>query len=280
MSDERKDPPADRSSSEPTPNELAAEHAPPGASGADRSADGPTVEPAEPRRAGATNTWTRRPSAIDLAEAKAVATAGVASASKAASALSSSVRRGADSFADGVSRGAGRVGSAFEAPGESEVGALLGEADLPELVGDPLEAMARRLDRESDLWRELSLRALARAAWADRVAQTAAVGAWLVTVATAALALFAALVGGGRSWHSVLLVVASIASVLAGTGIVSWVSAGVRRTQGALAGAASERAELAELRLHRLGVVLALRHEDVSLFHRALARLESDTRGG
>lgn len=232
------------------------------------------------RRASATNTWTKRPATMDLGEAKALASAGVAGARRAASALSSTVRRGAGELADGVSRGAGRVGAAFEAPGDSEVGALLGETDLPELVGDPLEAMARRLDREADLWRELSLRALARAAWADRVAQSAAVGAWLVTVGTAVFALFAALVGGGRSIHSVLVVVSAITGVLAGTALVAWVSAGVRRTQGALAGAASERAELAELRLQRLGVVLALRNEDIGLFHRALARLESDTRGG
>jgi hypothetical protein len=233
----------------------------------------------ESRRPSATNTWTKSV-ASDLEGARSAATSGAQHARRAASALSSTVRAGAGQLADGVSRGAGRVGAAFEAPTDSEVGALLGGADLPELQGDPLEAIARRLDREADLWRELSLRALARAAWADRVAQTAAVGAWLVTVVTAAVALVGALFGGARSTQSLLLVLASIGCVLAGTGIVAWVSAGVRRTQGALAGAALERADLAELRLQRLGVVLALRTEDVSLFHRALARLESDTRGG
>lgn len=253
------------------------------------SADAPSNaaemhEPAvESRRPGATNTWTRSvPLDLEGAtrSASAAASTGIQHARRAAGALSSTVRSGAGQLADGVSRGAGRVGAAFEAPADSEVGALLGEANLPELTGDPLEALARRLDREADLWRELSLRALARAAWSDRVAQTAAVGAWLVTVATALVGLFSVLFGGPRSMQSVLLVLASIACVLAGTGIVAWVSASVRRTQGALAGAALERADLAELRLQRLGVVLALRHEDVSLFHRALARLESDTRGG
>ncbi|MBL8681017.1 MAG: hypothetical protein JNK05_17680 [Myxococcales bacterium] len=280
MSDESKAPPTERSGDEPRSDSTDERRST--ATTDEPRADSATelAEATSSRRPSATNTWTRRPSSIDLGEAKALATAGVAGARKAASALSSTVRRGAGELADGVSRGAGRVGAAFEAPGESEVGALLGDTDLPELAGDPLEAMARRLDREADLWRELSLRALARAAWADRVAQSAAVGAWLVTVATAALALFVALVGGGRSLLSVALVVAAIAGVLAGTAIVAWVSHGVRRTQGALAGAASERAELAELRLQRLGVVLALRNEDVALFHRALARLESDTRGG
>ncbi|MFO0556958.1 MAG: hypothetical protein U0269_02955 [Polyangiales bacterium] len=242
-----------------------------------------TSAPVESRRPSATNTWTRSvPLDLEGASkaASAAASTGMQHARRTASALSSTVRSGAGTLAEGVSRGAGRVGAAFEAPADTELGALLGEANLPELEGDPLEALARRLDREADLWRELSLRALARAAWADRVAQTAAVGAWLVTVATALVGLFSVLFGGPRSMQSILLVLASIACVLAGTGIVAWVSAGVRRTQGALAGAALERADLAELRLQRLAVVLALRHEDVSLFHRALARLESDTRGG
>jgi hypothetical protein len=171
------------------------------------------------------------------------------------------------------------VGAAFDAPSESELGSMLSEANLPELEGDPLEAIARRLDREADLWRELSLRALSRAAWADRVAQTAAVGAWLVCVTGALLGLLGVAFGGARSGYAIGLALASIGSVLAATGLVAWVSAGVRRTQGALAGAALERADLSELRLQRLGVVLALRREDPAMFHRALARLESDTRG-
>jgi hypothetical protein len=269
MTDENREPPETDATAKPEP--AAAAH------------EAPPIEArpsaTESRRPSATNTWTKSV-AIDLEGARSAASSGAQHARRAASALSSTVRAGAGQLADGVSRGAGRVGAAFEAPMDSEVGALLGDADLPELQGDPLEAIARRLDREADLWRELSLRALARAAWADRVAQTAAVGAWLVTVVTTAVALFGALFGGARSTQSLVLVLASIGCVLAGTGIVAWVSAGVRRTQGALAGAALERADLAELRLQRLGVVLALRTEDVSLFHRALARLESDTRGG
>lgn len=233
----------------------------------------------ESRRPGATNTWTRSVP-FDLDGAQRAASQGAQHARRAAGALTSTMRSGAGQLADGVSRGAQRVGAAFEAPSDSEVGALIGGANLPELEGDPLDALARRLDREADLWRELSLRALARAAWADRVAQTAAVGAWLVTVATAVVGTVSALIGVARTWSASLTVLASLLSVLAGTALVAWVSAGVRRTQGALAGVAIERADLAELRLQRLAVVLALRTEDVSLYHRALARLEADTRGG
>jgi hypothetical protein len=257
--------------------------------GVSAPADRPAASaaPSEPRhepsatqsaRPSATNTWTRRVK-LDLDGAGRAADKGLTEARRVAGTVTTSVRAGASQLAAGVSRGAGRVGAAFDAPSESELGSMLSEANLPELEGDPLEAIARRLDREADLWRELSLRALARAAWADRVAQTAAVGAWLVSVTGALLGLLGGALGGARSGYAIGLALASIGSVLAATGLVAWVSAGVRRTQGALAGAALERADLSELRLQRLGVVLALRREDPALFPRALARLESDTRG-
>jgi hypothetical protein len=166
----------------------------------------------------------------------------------------------------------------MDAPSASDVGGLLPDADLPALEGEPLEGLLRRLDREADLWRQLSLRALSRAGWADRVGQLASVGAWLVCATSAVLAALRGLVGAERPLSAIALSTVSLAVVLLATAVVAWVGASVRRTQGALARAAIERADLAELRLQRLAVLLALRREDPAAFQRALLRLEGDAR--
>lgn len=179
---------------------------------------------------------------------------------------------------------ASRLGAGLEratrelaAEAGSDLEGLLGEADLPEIGrDDPLAAMALRLDREADLWRRLAMRALARSRAADRVAYLAAGVALLGAVALGVVAGLGALFGvedpGGRA----LLVATGVATVCAGAGCVVLLTRSVRRSQGEVRRAALARADLAELRLHRLGVVLALRDHDDDAARAALARLERD----
>jgi hypothetical protein len=216
----------------------------------------------------AASTWSKRISPEKIQQAHAMATA-----------LGGAVRTGAGSAMSTMGKGASRVADAFSAPPESELSSLIGSANLPELEGDSLVAIARRLDREADLWRQVSLASLSRAGWADRVAQIAAIGAWLVSIATAFLSLAGFVFGAGKSLGNSLLALASVLAVTLGAVVVAWVSGGVRRTQGALAAAALDRADAAERRLQRVGIILTLRAEDQRLFQDALARFEHDTRG-
>lgn len=229
------------------------------------------TESAAPRAStqnSATNTWNKRVPIDRVQQAQSVATA-----------FGGAMKSGAESAVSTMGRGANRMAEAFSAPRESELTSLMSGADLPELEGDSLVAIARRLDREADLWRQISLAALSRAGWSDRVAQTAAVGAWLVSIAAAILGLIGLVLGAGKTLGNSALALASVLGVTLGALVVAWVSGGVRRTQGALAAAALDRADLAEQRLQRVGVILTLRGEDVRLYREALARLEQDTRG-
>lgn len=229
------------------------------------------AKPATQTAGGATNTWTKRAPIDRVQQAQNVASA-------LGGALGGAMRSSAGSAVATMGKGANRVAEAFSAPQESELSSLMSGADLPELEGDSLVAIARRLDREADLWRQVSLAALSRAGWADRVAQTAAIGAWLVSIATALLSLAGLVIGAGKTIGNSVLALASVLAVTLGAVVVAWVSGGVRRTQGALAAAALDRADLAEQRLQRVGVILTLRTEDVRLYRDALARLEQATR--
>jgi hypothetical protein len=183
-----------------------------------------------------------------------------------------------------VGRAASRIGESLRhasdvlaAPAAGDVEGLLSSADLPELESpDPLSSLSRRLDREADLWRALALRALARAGWADRFTQAVAVLSAIGCVALAAVAAVSALFAAGSPGTRSLLLLTGGAVLCAGSAAVAWTAAGVRRAQHTIARDASRRGDLAELRLHRIGAILAIRQLAPEKLPQALERLEQD----
>lgn len=192
--------------------------------------------------------------------------------------VASSVSTTISSASVTVGRGLRRAGRELEAPSGSEVAALIAEANLPEIDGDDaLAALTRRLDREADLWRNLAIRELAHVAWANRIAHLSSALTIVGVLGLAALAAFESLLSasGGRA---LLLVVG--ASVLAmGAIVATAASASVRRSQREVVRDALVRADLAELRLHRVAVAIAAAKADPANAREAIARLERDVAG-
>jgi len=184
-------------------------------------------------------------------------------------------------IADQVRRRLRRASRALAPPGANDLSTLLSGVNLPAIESEQtLENLAARLDAESDLWRGLALRALARATWADRFTQGIAVLAAIGCVALASVAAFVVLFGAEGLLGRTLLLVAAAAVLVAGAAAVAMSSAGVRRAQRSIATRALSRADLAELRLHRVGVVMAQRAAgDEALYREALARLETEVGG-
>ena len=146
----------------------------------------------------------------------------------------------------------------------------------PELTGpDPLEPVARRLAQEAEMWRDLLARSLARSAWADRVANVAAIGTWITSVAASVFGVLTMLLGLERSQGTTLLAVGSVVSAVASAAVVAWVAGGVRKAQSELAATSSARTADAERQLQRLGLVMALRREDRGLYRAAIAQVEA-----
>jgi hypothetical protein len=183
----------------------------------------------------------------------------------------------AEKLGAGLHSGLARAGTALAAPKGTDIESLISETNLPELVqDDPIGSLAIRLDREADLWRNFSLREIARLGWADRIAQAICVLAVLADIALGVVAALAALFGGDNAPGKVLLLGGAALSVMLGAIVVAQVTRGIRRTRHSLAREALARADLAELRLHRVGIVLGWRKQDPALYQEALARLERD----
>ena len=177
----------------------------------------------------------------------------------------------------GLSSGLTSAGRAFAAPKGTEIEGLLADSNLPELeLDDPIASLAIRLDRESDLWRNFSLREIARLGWADRVAQSIAIIAVIGDLALGTIAGLSALIGGENAHGKVLLLGGAALILSTGALLVALVTKGIRRTRHSLSREALARADLAELRLHRVGIALAWRKQDTALYQEALARLERD----
>ena len=177
-----------------------------------------------------------------------------------------------------VQAGLGRVGEALEDPGGELGAALLERADLTELHGEaPLVSLAMRLDREADLWRGVALRQLERAAWAGRLAVIGAAVGLLGEIALAAIGGFRALFGGEIAGAELLG--ASAAILALGMICAGWALARGRQSQLEIARSALMRADLAEVRLHRVAALLELRSVDPARYGEALGTLEADLRG-
>jgi hypothetical protein len=218
------------------------------------------------------SSWSRLPDDRDEAEPKGDDRDG-----RSASELLEHTREHVSRAASRIGEGLRRASDALVAPAAGDVEGLLSSADLPELDSpDPLNALSRRLDREADLWRALALRALARAGWADRFTQATAVLAALGCVALAVVAAVSGLFAPGNPGARSLLLLTGGAVLVAGSTVVAWSAAGVRRAQHSIARDANRRADLAELRLHRIGAILATRQLVPEQLPEALARLEHD----
>jgi len=190
--------------------------------------------------------------------------------------LRTAIGQGAQEISGLLGRGLQRASDVLGSSGASELESLMGSTDLPELQeADPLGALALRLDRESDYWRALALRALARCAWADRAAYASSIVAALGCAAMATVAALDALLGGSAPARVIMLLAGCLASV-AGAATVGSMSSAIRRSQQQIAREALVRGDLAELRLHRVAVVLAVRKQEPSGTLEAIQRLEQE----
>jgi hypothetical protein len=168
---------------------------------------------------------------------------------------------------------------ALEGPAGADVAALIADTNLPEVDGDdPLAALCKRLDREADLWRNLAIRELAHVAWANRIGHAASIVTVVGVVALAGVAAFGALFGATASGRALLVGTAAVSLAL-GALVASWVSSSIRRSQRDIVRDALVRADLAELRLHRVALAMASVKADPERAREALVRLEKDVTG-
>jgi len=197
----------------------------------------------------------------------------MAAATKGTDALEDSLEKGVTAVAGGLERGFRGAKRALDVPSGAALESLIEGSDLPDLgEHDALGALATRLDRESDLMRNVALRELTRVAWGDRLAQTVAVFAAIANLGLAVVAVPGALVGGEHTGQRALLVVAASIALFSG-GLLVWIVArsGSRRAVE-LARETLARAHATELRLERIALLLATREADPKAFKAALAR--------
>ena len=180
-----------------------------------------------------------------------------------------------------VSRGLDYAARVLDAPAGTAIEDLLGATDLPTLTGDnPLLELAARLDCEADLWRNLALRELARLEFRAKTNGALVIVFLAADLALAALAGVGALFGSASAWER--------AGLLATGAVIVTVAAAFTAAQGARARQASEqlvrtalaRADLAELRLHRIGIALAYGKTENAQSLEAISRLERDATSG
>lgn len=195
-------------------------------------------------------------------------------------ALQSGVAPVANRLGAAVDRGVNSVGRALEDPGAGLASEVLKQADLPELsVDTPLASLGVRLDREADLWRGVAMRQLARASWMERIAIMSSVIALIAVLILSAIAAFRALFTGVATNGGVALLL-SIGALLttAGCFLLSRVASRIRHGQIEVAREALVRADLCELRLHRLAILMEVRACDGDGYRASLRQLESELR--
>jgi hypothetical protein len=187
----------------------------------------------------------------------------------------------ADAVGAGVRAGLGKMGDALRVGDAPMVPAeLLAQTDLPELTSaDPLMSLASRLDREADFWRGVAMRQLERAAWTERLGVTSSVLLLIGGVVLAAIAAFRALFAtkGSGNATAMLLGVGLLVLLVAALAVGSLASR-LRRGQMEAVKDAMNRADLAEVRIHRLGLLMELRSAGRDGYVAALSDLESDVR--
>lgn len=205
-----------------------------------------------------------------------------AGARAAGTALKSEVAPLASRLGTAVERGVTTVGQALEDPADPKGSEVAAQEALPAIeAGAPLASLIIRLDREADLWRGVAMRQLTRAAWMDRIAMLGGVGTFIGLLVLAVIAAFRALFANttGASGFGVAVLL-GVGALLTGGGsfLLSRVSSRIRAGQIEIAREALARADLCELRLHRIGVVLELRSVDAESYKASLGQLESEIR--
>jgi hypothetical protein len=176
---------------------------------------------------------------------------------------------------DRIGRGVRTAARTLGPPTGTEVEGLIAGTDLPSLEGDePLRELAMRLDREADLWRNLAFRELARNVWLQKF--TIAVTLIVLAGESALVALASLGVIFGDDGSRVPLLSASALVLLAALGALFGIVTVMRRQQSRVADGALRRADLAELRLHRIAFALAWEKVDRARLGDALIRLERD----
>jgi hypothetical protein len=160
------------------------------------------------------------------------------------------------------------------APGSREQPTSEPPLQLVDASVPSIEQARARLSHEAELWRELTVRSLARAARAERIAGMTAIGSWFVAVAGGVFGLMTMLLGFERSTNAALVAVGTMATSVAASAVVAAVAHGIRRSQAALAQSMADRASAIEARLDRYALLLALRDEDRGSYCAALSRLE------
>jgi hypothetical protein len=185
----------------------------------------------------------------------------------------------ANKVGSAVQHGVSSVGKALEDPTGAMSSEVLQQTDLPEIEGDnSLVSLGIRLDRESDLWRGIAMRQLARAGWMDRLSIMSAVIALIALLVLGSIAAFRALFGSDAGAVPALLLGVGAVLVGIGTLIVSRAAAKIRQSQLEVARDALARSDLAEMRLHRLAVLLEMRAVDADAYRAALRELEVEIR--
>jgi hypothetical protein len=194
--------------------------------------------------------------------------------------VAANVRPVADATFARVRSGLDKVGDALRVDGAPVVSAeLLSQADLPELTqGEALASLARRLDREADFWRAVAMRQLARAAWTERLGVAGSLLLLVGGVVLAAIAAFRALVATKGGDATAMLLGVGLGVLLVSALAVGRLSTRLRQGQLEAVRDAMKRADLAELRLHRLALLLELREVGRDGYVAALTELEADVR--
>lgn len=190
---------------------------------------------------------------------------------------SSKKNEDADEVVREVSKGLRVAKAAMTESAATSIEGLISQTNLPALDGDdPLHDLATRLDREADLWRNLAFREMARMAWSARFITGVAVLVVLSDLALAAVAGLGALFGAEQAaGRSMLVGVAAVVVTLA-LAVVPAIALASKRSQRELVQSALSRADVAELRLHRVGIALAYKRTDETRYMEALTRLERD----
>lgn len=195
----------------------------------------------------------------------------IASVSPVATAVGARVRAGLD-----------KVGGALRAEADEAAqmpAELLSQADLPELSqADALASLAKRLDSEADFWRAVAMRQLARAAWTERLGVTGSLLLLIGGVVLAAIAAFRALFATAGGSATAMLVGVGLAVLLVAAVAVGRLSSKLRQGQIEAVRDALSRADLAEMRLHRIAILMEMRTAARDGYVAALSGLEGDVR--
>ncbi len=217
------------------------------------------------------------------AEPGVAATRGWGAGARAAgTALKSEVAPIAARLGTAVERGVTTVGRALEDATTGSGGEVESAESLPALEGSaPLASLTARLEREAELWRGIAMRLYTRAAWLDRVAMLGGVGTFIgllmLSIIAAFRALFADTTGGNGLAVAVLLGIGAVLTA-GGSFLLNRIAGRIRHGQIEVAREALSRADLCELRLHRIGVVLELRTVDAESYKACLSQLEAEIR--